>query len=133
MNSVRADQWTCAAMKLCSEMELRRFKRYRLNQPAFFGWERADEIWQQSQGTTRDISNCGVFVYAEILPAPGEHLKVGVHLPSVDGTHQSVHLCGEGTVVHVMEVGRSGFAAEVMLQIDSSGAATILGVGDIPI
>lgn len=117
-------------MKLCREIELRRFERYHLNPPAFFGWERADGIWQQSQGTTRDISTCGIFVYTEILPAPGEHLKVEVRLPSVDGTHQSVYLCGEGTVVRVMEVGRSGFAAEVMLKIECSGAAPYSGFGN---
>jgi hypothetical protein len=118
-------------MKLCREIELRRFKRFHLTPPAFFGWEGADGIWQQSLGTTRDISACGIFVYTEILPAPEEHLKVEVRLPSVDGIYQWVYLCGEGTVVRVMEVGRSGFAAEVMLQIESSGAARYSGFGNM--
>jgi len=110
-------------------MELRKSRRYHLTAPAFCWFKRSDGTLQEAQGTTRDISDRGVFVVAELLPFPGAHVELDVYLPSAGLTPRSVQLHGEGIVLRVGEVGtsQSGFAAEVLFQTESYDAATVLG------
>jgi len=112
-----------------THMELRKTKRYRLSAPAFYCWEREDGTLQEAQGTTRDISSRGVFILADALPPAGAHLELKVYLPSISGAPRSVQLNGEGTVLRAAraEVGRSGFAADVIFNTESSDSSTVLG------
>jgi len=110
-------------------MERRKSKRYLVSAPAFCWWEHADGESKVTQGTTRDISHRGAFIFSKSLPSPGAYLEVDVYLPSVGLTPRSVQLHGEGRVLRVSQVGtdQSGFAAEVLFHTEGSDAAVIFG------
>lgn len=112
------------------DRERRKAKRYPLRVPVTFWWERGSGILQEAQGTTLDISHRGVFVLCDLAPLVGVHVELEVYLPSASGEPKSVRLHGEGKVVRVMRKGpESGFAAEVVLQTETSGGSPIGPVG----
>lgn len=106
-----------------AQMDHRQATRYRVSAPAFFAWQRADGTLQEAQGTSRDISERGVFILAQELPVPGTHVELDVYLPTVTGGPRSTQLHGEGTVVRTSGQGarESGFAAAVVFRTESSG------------
>jgi hypothetical protein len=110
-------------------MERRKATRYRVRAPSFYCWQRADGTLQEAQGTSRDISDRGVFILAQELPPAGAHLQLEVHLPAVAGASTSAHLHGEGTVVRTGEPRgeHAGFAAAVLFHTEISADDTVLG------
>ena len=114
-------------------MERRKNRRYSVSAPAFCWWEHAEGKSEVAQGTTRDISHRGAFIFSMLLPSPGAHIEVDVYLPSVGLTPRSVRLHGEGRVLRVSqaESDPSGFAAEMLFHTESSDAAIILGAKKI--
>ena len=109
-------------------MDLRRSRRYQLLAPASFLWERPDGLLQEGKGMIRDISDRGVFITGDVVPPPGVHLDVDVHLPSLEEGIGSVQLHGEGTVVRVEREGESvkGFAAAVAFQTEAASGPTVV-------
>jgi hypothetical protein len=114
-------------------VELRKSRRYQLQAPASFLWERPDGLLQKGNGAIRDISDRGVFVSAEIVPPPGAHLDVDVYLPSLEAGGGAVQLHGEGTVVRVeREAERTkGFAAAVAFQTEAASGPTVVNPREI--
>jgi hypothetical protein len=109
-------------------VELRKSKRYRLQAPASFLWERPDGLLQESKGTIRDISDRGIFVAGDVVPPRGAHVDVDVYLPSLEGGGSAVRLHGEGTVVRVdwEAEGIRGFAAAVAFQTEAASGPTVV-------
>ena len=88
-----------------TEMERRKGRRYPLRAPAFCWWRHADGETRVTQGTSRDLSHRGAFIFSVSLPSPGAHVEVDVYLPSTGLTPRSVQLHGEGTVLRVSQPG----------------------------
>lgn len=109
-------------------MELRKSRRYRLQAPAFFWWDRSDGVLQEDKGTIRDISDRGVFVVAQRVPSTGAHVEIDAYLPSSDGNGGGVKLHGEGTVVRIeWHPGpMDGFAAAVTFQTESADESPVV-------
>jgi hypothetical protein len=111
-------------------VERRKSKRYQIQAPASFLWERPDGLLQKGNGAIRDISDTGFFVTAEVVPPPGAHLDVDVYLPSLEPGGGAVQLHGEGTVVRVERKPEStkGFAAAVAFQTGAGNGPTIVNL-----
>lgn len=108
------------------DRDARKAKRYPLTAPVTFCWEGGGGILQEAHGTTLDISDRGVFIVSDLSPLVGVHLELEVYLPSASGEPKSVRLHGEGKVVRANRKGPvSGFAAEVVLQTETSGGSVI--------
>jgi hypothetical protein len=108
-------------------VEPRKSRRYRLQAPVSFLWERPDGQLQQGKGTIRDISDRGVFVTGELLPERGAHLDMDVYLPSLEVGGAAVKLHGEGTVVRIDKEGvPKGFAAAVAFQTEAASGPTVV-------
>ena len=122
---------TLRAKKLAGgEKDARKAKRYPLKVPVIFCWERKGGVLQEARGTTLDFSYRGVFIVSDFAPLVGAHLELEVYLPSASGEHKSVRLHGEGKVVRASRKGTVlGFAAEVVLQTDTSGDASFCSRG----
>jgi PilZ domain len=109
-------------------VELRKSRRYKLEAPVLFLWERPDGVLEEDKGTIRDISDRGVFISVGVAPAVGSHVDIDVYLPSSEITRGSVHLHGEGIVVRLereME-GAKGFAATVAFQTEGASGPTMV-------
>jgi PilZ domain len=109
-------------------VELRKSRRYRLQAPLSFLWERPDGLLQESKGTIQDISDRGIFVAADVVPPRGAHVEVDVYLPSLEVGASAVQLHGEGTVVRVKREaeGIKGFAAAVTFQTEAASGFTVV-------
>src|SRR5271154_2256429 len=109
-------------------VERRKSKRYQIQAPASFLWERPDGLLQKGNGAIRDISDTGFFVNAAVVPQAGVHLDVDVYLPSSEAGGGAVQLHGEGTVVRVEREAEStkGFAAAVAFQTGAGNGPTIV-------
>ena len=104
--------------RIGEEMELRKAKRYFLTAPVLYTWENEGGMLHAGDGTTRDISIGGAFVFAKSPPPSGVHVKLDLYLPSLAGLPRSLQLHGEGEVVRVSTAGEAGFAAEVTFQTE---------------
>jgi PilZ domain len=122
---------TLRARQLASvERDARKAKRYPLAVPVNFCWGRRGRVLQEARGTTLDISDRGVFIVCDFIPVVGAHLEIEIHLPSASGEPKSVRLHGEGKVVRASRKGPVlGFAAEVVLQTDTSGDVPLCSMG----
>jgi hypothetical protein len=108
-------------------VEPRKSRRYRLQAPVSFLWERPDGQLQQGKGTIRDISDRGVFVTGDLVPERGAHLDMDVYLPSLEVGGAAVKLHGEGTVIRVDKEGvPRGFAATVAFQTEAASGPTVV-------
>ena len=109
-------------------VELRKSRRYVLRAPASFTWERLDGQLQEGTGTILNISDRGVFIAGEDVPAIGARLDVDVSLPSLEVGSLGMQLHGEGTVVRVVQLGESGkgFAAAVAFQTEAPSGPIIV-------
>ena len=83
-----------------------------------FLWHESDGTLRTGVGTTRDISQHGVFVLANDVPSPGAAIQMIVDVPSVPGATEAGRLMGRGVAVRVEQDGErpQGFAAEVLFQ-----------------
>jgi len=109
-------------------VELRKSRRYRLQAPVSFLWERPDGQLQEGKGTIRDISDRGVFVTGDMVPERGAHLDVDVYLPSLEFGGAAVKLHGEGTVIRVYrgEGVAKGFVAAVAFHTEAASGPTLV-------
>ncbi len=102
-------------LALGDKVELRKLTRYRLGVPAFFSWLDQQGLSQQGEGTTRDISAGGVFLFANTLPPVGSAIRFEISLPPLPGAVRSLRIEAEGRVLRIEPAaggkGRSGFAA----------------------
>ncbi len=89
-------------------MDLRQSKRYRLRASVIFSWEPFDGDTIKSEGYTRDISSCGVFVLTSDRLLSGTAVKLEVSLPAPRETSSGASLLSQGRVVRSEE---TGFAA----------------------
>ena len=96
-------------------MERRRDIRYRLGVPVVFSWESSKGKRLQGEGSTRDLSVAGAFVYTSTCPAPDANVLMDVLLPHLHQTAPAVTMQMEARVLRVEHppegTGRSGFAA----------------------
>lgn len=88
-------------------MELRQNKRYRLDAFVSFSWEGTDGAVGQSDGHTRDISACGVFVVTRQLVPVGSLVRMELTLPPLQENGYGVRLRTQG---HVLRTEFEGFA-----------------------
>ena len=124
---------TSAVFNVGVTIEHRRSRRYQLQAPASFLWERPDGLLREGKGEIRDISDRGVFVSADVVPPPGAHLDVDVYLPSLEVGAGAVRLHGEGTVLRVEREANStkGFAAAVAFQTEAASGPTVVNPREI--
>jgi hypothetical protein len=109
------------AMPLASiqNTSLRRAKRYPMSAVVTFCWDPGDGDLQEGQGTTLDISSCGVFVITDLVPRAGGRLELEIDLRPTGRDSRLVRFHGEGKVVRTIKNGsESGFAAEVLFQTE---------------
>jgi hypothetical protein len=95
-------------------MELRKGLRYRLEAPACFSWECADQRRFQGEGVTRDISLHGAFIVTTTNPPVGSFIKLELLLPPISGMNAILRITGTVKVVRYEhpcgEKGVTGFA-----------------------
>jgi len=107
----RAESWISFLNPL---MERRQDVRYRLTVPVVFSWESSKGKRLQGEGTTRDLSVAGAFVYTSTCPAPDTNVFMDVLLPPLQQTAPAVTMQMEARVLRVEHpaegTGRSGFA-----------------------
>jgi hypothetical protein len=95
-------------------MEMRRELRYRLDIPALFSWQNAEQRRLYAEGVTRDISVLGAFIVSPTCPPLEAQVEVEVVLPSFAGMTSALRIKGEARVLRVEhrsgESGENGFA-----------------------
>lgn len=102
-------------------MEMRKEIRYRLDIPALFYWESADQRRLQGEGVTRDISVFGAFIVSPTCPPVEAPLQFEVVLPSLDDAMPVVRIEGEARVVRVDHpTGRQGENGFAVVRLDFS-------------
>jgi hypothetical protein len=82
-------------------MEMRKEIRYRLDAPALFYWESAEQRRLQGEGITRDISVFGAFIVSPTCPPVEAPVQFEVVLPSLAGAMPVIRIKGEARVVRV--------------------------------
>jgi hypothetical protein len=82
-------------------LELRKYDRYQLGAPAVFEWEDVDGIEHHEEGTTRDISTTGLYLFSANCPPEGVEVKVQVSLPAMHASRPGWRLETEGKVIRV--------------------------------
>ena len=101
------------------KVSLRKAKRYPMSAAVTFCWDPGAGILQEGQGTTLDISSCGVFVITDAVPRAGGRLELEIDLRPTGRDSRLVRFHGEGVVVRTIKNGaESGFAAEVLFQTE---------------
>lgn len=98
---------------------MRAHNRYPVRAPVFFSWKElkagnGNAHRRRGEGTTRDISPAGLYVWSEEAPPAGIELQVEVLLPKIDDVAQPLRFEGRGWVTRVEskpgERPRIGFA-----------------------
>jgi hypothetical protein len=93
----------------------RRYVRQRLAVPVHFSWRDRRGTRHRGEGTTRDISPGGVFLFARNCPPPGAAVGFSVELPPLGENIPNWKMHARGRVVRVEsaheESGLAGFAA----------------------
>jgi hypothetical protein len=89
--------------------------RFDITAPASFSWVLPDGGLQEGEGTTRDISAQGVFIYARQVPMTRAAIQVSVSIPSREANGIALKLVGTGFVLRATppESQPAGFAAAV--------------------
>jgi hypothetical protein len=114
-------------------VELRSASRYRLNAPAVYWWEGADDVSERGGGFTQDISSSGVFVLTTALPPVAARLEIDILLPGVGDGSPGVRLNGRGFVLRLQHgpTGPVGFAASVQFFQEDPDLAAVRGRGSV--
>ena len=101
------------------KVNLRKAKRYPMSAAVAFCWDSGGGVSKEGQGTTLDISSCGVFVVTDVVPRAGDRLELEIDLRPNGRESRLVRFNGEGKVVRTITNGSdSGFAAEVLFQTE---------------
>jgi len=93
-------------------MQERRHARILLETATEIRWKDERGEMQAAEGTTRDLSAAGVFVYSEVLPPLGAPVQFSLLLPQLVPQSPLIRLAAEGRVLRVEKglLSRSGFA-----------------------
>jgi hypothetical protein len=87
--------------------------RYPVRAPVSFSWNDENGNPCEGQGTSRDVSETGAFVFAPACPPAGAHVKLGIVLVELPGPTKIVRMEVDGRVLRVEQstaAGSSGFA-----------------------
>ena len=94
-------------------MDRRQHKRFDLNAPGVYRWEEPEGIQGTGHGTTRDVSECGLFLLTDSVPPVGIDIDLEVSFPFRDDSQ--IQMKAKGKVVRVETGGEAskgqGFAA----------------------
>ena len=91
----------------------RKSMRYPVRAPVSFSWNDENGNRCQSEGTSRDVSETGAFVFAPACPAAGAHVKLRIVLVELPGPTKIARVEVDGRVLRVEQstaAGSSGFA-----------------------
>ena len=81
--------------------EARKAIRFPLEASVTFYWKSENGSDQQGQGRSRDISEHGVFVFADRCPPPGVKIGLSVSLPELSDIARALRVQIEGRVLRV--------------------------------
>jgi hypothetical protein len=88
--------------------------RYPVETRVSFWWEDEDGNQRQGEGTSRDISETGAFVFAPGCPPVGADVKLRIFIVPAPHTTRVLNMEFEGQVLRVEQTtpggGKSGFA-----------------------
>jgi len=96
------------------EVNRRNDPRFPLCVPANFFWK--DKLGEEhrAEGTTRDVSSSGAFIFTRLCPPPGAAVTVSISLPKISKNAHGMRIQALGNVMRVeaSERGQSrrGFA-----------------------
>jgi hypothetical protein len=94
--------------------EARKAIRFPLEASVTFYWKSENGSDQQGQGRSRDISEHGVFVFADDCPPPGVKIGLNILLPELSDIARALRVRIEGHVLRVDQtrpgLGACGFA-----------------------
>lgn len=93
------------------QMDRRSRKRFDLGAPVKYSWTDDEHVQRTGQGTTRDVSECGLFVLADSCPPLGSIVELDASFAFRDDSR--VQLKATGQIVRVDSNGKAlgGFAA----------------------
>ena len=94
-------------------MDRRLHARFDLSAPVTYSWGDAESTRQTGHGTTRDVSECGLFVLTDSFPPAGTTIEFEVSFSFRDDSQ--IQMRATGTVVRIDADGNAkmvhGFAA----------------------
>lgn len=94
-------------------MDRRLHKRFDLSAPVTYSWKDQPGIRYSGQGTTRDVSECGLFVLTDSMPPVGAAIQFEVSFSFRDDSR--VQMRARGMIVRAETAGNTekaqGFAA----------------------
>jgi PilZ domain len=117
-------------------MELRNRVRYRLAADAVFAWHGSQGNRLLGEGTTRDISVSGAFIFTRMCPPIGATLELEIFLSRAGGSARTVEIKAAATVIRVEhQPNCEGFAAiskdfTLLFDKNTEDAFGISGVND---
>ena len=93
---------------------IRKWMRYPMKAPVFFWWKDENGKQLECEGTSRDISETGAFVFALNCPPVGVDVKFRIVVAAPFGVAGAVNMEFEGHVLRVNQTNtdgeKSGFA-----------------------
>lgn len=106
-------------------MDRRSRKRFDLEAPVKYSWTDSEQVQRAGQGTTRDVSERGIFILTDAPPPAGATVQVEVSFPFRDESR--IQLKAQGRVTRVEtsgEIAEYGFAtATDLLAVNSLEAS----------
>jgi hypothetical protein len=93
-------------------MDRRQHKRFDLNAPVTYSWGEPQGIHSAGRGTTRDVSEYGLFVLTDSFPPTGAVIEFEISFPFRDDSQ--IQMKAKGQVIRVEASGAEtarGFAA----------------------
>lgn len=107
-------------------MDRRSRKRFDLRAPVEYFWTDSAQLQRRGQGTTRDVSERGIFILTEASPPVGAAVRFEVSFPF--GDDSQIQLKAQGHVTRVEtsgEIPEYGFATVTnLLSVDNLQAST---------
>ena len=101
-------------MREGSEVNRRTDPRFPLRVPASFLWKDRLGEEHKGDGTTRDVSSSGAFIFTRLCPPPGAAVTVSISLPKISANAHGMQIraMGKVTRIEASERGQSrrGFA-----------------------
>jgi PilZ domain len=106
---------TVACMK-----DMRRARRYQLNEVVTFSWEHSDGTAYQMTGISHNISMNGICFVSAAAVEIGARVKLDLFLRSISRLTRAIQLHADGIVRRVESLGITGnrIAAEIAFQED---------------
>lgn len=93
-----SEVWNCVSVRTSGEvgegMDRRQHTRFDLNAPVTYTWKDRKGSLRTGSGTTRDVSECGLFVFTDSLPPAGKIIRFEVTFPFRDDSHIRMRAAG---------------------------------------